>query len=162
VPANVFLDTSALLKRFVEERGSDTVRELLTEPTFRGYLFIARHLEPELISALNQRYRDAALAHRQVETALAEFRRVEDIFGLVPLNESVIQDAARILNSHRNAAIRAGDAFHLAALRYLRGTFLRGERLCMMSSDRSMLALAGRLGIESHDPERESVSVLRS
>jgi predicted nucleic acid-binding protein len=143
-------------------RYTDTVRELLTEPTFRGHLFIARHLEPELISALNQRYRDGALAHRQVETALTEFRRSEDIFGLVPLNESVIQDATRILNSHRNAAIRAGDAFHLAALRYLHGTSLRGERLCLMSSDRSMLALAGRLGIESHDPERNAVSVLRS
>lgn len=40
-PANVFLDTSALLKRFVEERGTHILETLLTDPDFRGRIFVA-------------------------------------------------------------------------------------------------------------------------
>lgn len=160
--ANVFLDTSALLKRFIEEAGSDVVKDLLTDPVFRGRLFLARHSEAALISALNERYRQTQLPHRRVQTLVADFRRLEPAFALVPLNVPVLTEAALVLNMHRNVAIHAGDAMNIAALRYAGRTALAKERVTLMSADQSMLSSARRLGIETHNPEKERLNLLRA
>lgn len=160
--ANVFLDTSALLKRFVEEPGSDVVKDLLTDPVFRGRLFLARHAEAELISALNERYRQTQLSHRRVQTLIADFRRLESAFALVPLNVPVLTEAALVLNMHRNVAIHAGDAMHIAALRYAARTALANERVVLMTADPNMLGSTRRLGIETHNPEKEGLNLLKA
>jgi predicted nucleic acid-binding protein len=156
------LDTSALLKRFVEEPGSDAVIELLADPVFRGRLFLAHHTEPEVVSALNERYRRTELSHRDVEKLVAQFRRIEGTFALVPLDPAVLNDATFVLNLHRTTAIHAGDAFHIAVVRYAARTMLLNERVVLVSADRSMLRSARRLGIEVHNPEQDSLSLLRT
>lgn len=160
-PANVFLDTSALLKRFVEERGTHILETLLTDPDFRGRIFVAAHVEPELVSALNGLYRQAGLSHRTVEKAVATYQRLQTVFAIVSLDTAVVNDAAFILNTHRTASIRAGDALHLAAMRYVGRTILESERLALVSADRSMLLVASRLGMETLNPEREGLGLLR-
>lgn len=160
VPANVYVDTSALLKRVVDEPGSTVVRSLLIHPDFRGRLFLAAHSEPELISALNEQYRQTILGHREVEVAVTNFRRIELIFAIVPLVDVVVNDASRILNSHRRSRIRAGDALHLAAMRYAGSNVLRNERFVLATADRPMIAVARQLGLETWNPEKHGLSLL--
>ena len=56
---NVFLDSSALAKRYVQETGSERVEEILADATSLGLSVIAL---TEVISALCRRRREAALA----------------------------------------------------------------------------------------------------
>lgn len=159
--ANLFLDTSALVKRFVQERGSDVMKELLTDDDFRGRLFIAQHTAPELTSALNERYRQTELSHKEVDAAVAEFADLQSIFAVVPVTPPVIDEASLILNLHRRSRIHAGDALHLGALRHASRTLLRNEPVILVTADRSMLAVAAQLGIEGFDPERHRINLLK-
>lgn len=160
MPANLYVDTSALLKRFIAEAGSDVVEEILTDFHFRGRLYIAAHTEPELISGLNEKYRQADLAHRDVQSSIARFKRLEGIFAVVALGPPVVAEASLVLNSHRNASIRGADALHLGALLYVSRTAARNERIVLVSADQAMRHVAYRLGIERFDPTRDRASVL--
>ena len=160
MPANLYVDTSALLKRFVAEAGSDVVQEILTDPHFRGRLYIAAHTEPELISGLNERYRQTELAHRDVQASIARFKRLEAIFAVVGLGPAVVAEASLVLNRHRTASIRGADALHLGALRYVSRTAVRNERIVLVSADRPMGHVAYRMGIEHFDPTGDLPHVL--
>ena len=65
-----FLDSSALVKRYVTETGSDWIRAL-TDPTVRNSLIIARITWVEVLSALAHRWREGL---SPLATLLAPFR----------------------------------------------------------------------------------------
>lgn len=156
----LFLDTNALLKRYVAERGSDRIQDILARPETRGRLFVAAHIEGELISKLNRDYRAGRLGLHDVEFALAQFKQQQGIFAIVPLSDEVLHDGHVILNTHRTAAIGSGDAYHLGALRYAARTALRNEMLVMVSADRALRRVCDRLGIRTYNPETEPLAAL--
>ena len=58
----LFLDSSAMAKRFIDEPGSQRVEDLCAEATALGLSVIC---VPEIISALRRRKRERALTPRQ-------------------------------------------------------------------------------------------------
>jgi hypothetical protein len=68
-----FLDSSALVKRYVTETGSSWIRDL-TDPGARNPLIIARITWVEVLSALARREREGSLTPDDVTQAIRAFR----------------------------------------------------------------------------------------
>jgi len=107
----IFLDSSALVKRYIEESGSSVIAELLAAAAELGVSVLC---VPEIISALNRRRREKVLApaqYRQIKAALG--RDVADAW-IVPVSIPVVGAAIGVLE---HSPVRAMDALHVAAAR---------------------------------------------
>ena len=105
----VYLDTSALVKRYVAEAGSDEVQTLLRGAEIVGTAAVA---QVEMAAALAKAMRMGALAREEGQSALGAF--LEDWPRLHRLRVTDL-----LLEMARNLAWREGlrgyDATHLAA-----------------------------------------------
>ena len=72
--ADFFLDTSALVKRHVNEVGSTWIRSL-TRPKAAHTLYIARITAVEVYSSITRRQRGRHLSPAQAGAMLGHFRR---------------------------------------------------------------------------------------
>jgi predicted nucleic acid-binding protein len=70
--ATLFLDSSALVKRYVAETGSRWVADLVTPPA-GNVVHISIVSGAEVVAALVRRQRAGSLAEEQASRAIAEF-----------------------------------------------------------------------------------------
>ena len=131
-----YLDSSAFAKRFIEERGSDTVESICARATELGLSVLC---VPEIISALTRRLRERMLTpaqYNQAKQRLLEDVRDADIITLTP---PVIGSAITVIEA---SPVRAVDALHVAcALEW-------GAEL-FASSDKQQLGAAKRAGLNT-------------
>lgn len=132
----VFADSSALVKRYVEEEGSERIDRVLGAASALGVSVLC---SPDIISTLNRRRREGDFPPRAYESTKATL--LEDLkdADVVHLTPEVLRRATRILESH---PLRAMDALHVAcALAW------GAERF--VSADRSQLRAASRSGLKT-------------
>jgi hypothetical protein len=144
-----FLDTSALVKRYVAEVGSRTVVELIAAPD--ANVLIADIARAEFASALNRRVRDGTISpeqHRVLKSAFA-FHLVDD-YLVAPLESSHISAACRVIDAH---GLRAYDGVQLAVALSLRDLLAgTGEVVRLVSADPRLNAAACAEGFAVIDP----------
>ena len=106
---NVFLDSSALAKRYVQEPGSDRVEEILSSASSLGISVIG---VTEVVSALCRRRREKKLSPPQYSMAKrALFEDIEDA-SIVNLTDQVVARAVSLLERW---PLRSSDALHVAS-----------------------------------------------
>ena len=128
-------------------------------PEFRGRLFVADHIEGELLSVLNKNFRRGILGKRGLGEAREEFyTHYPSIFAVVPPRPEIAEDALHILNRYAQHDITHPDALHLAAARYVAAT-LPAPDLVLVTSDGPLLAVANRVRVLLN-PEKDSLRVL--
>ncbi len=109
--SSYYLDASALVKRYVDETGSDWLRAIV-DPAQSPLLFTSHMTIVEVISAFARRVREGSLT-------LGEFATLRDAFRsdclseyqIMPPSVAVIDLACTLLERH---SLRAYDAVHLA------------------------------------------------
>jgi hypothetical protein len=72
--ATSFLDTSAVVKRYIGETGTAWV-QALTDPLIGGQIYVARITLVETVSAITRRQKSGHLATADATTALHDFRQ---------------------------------------------------------------------------------------
>jgi uncharacterized protein len=106
-----YLDTSALVKRYVAETGSAWVRRLLAHPA-QYVIYTAALAQAEVISALQRRVREGRLevaqAQRLGQRVTAHFAQR---YQVISITQAVVDQACVALQAH---PLRAADAIHLA------------------------------------------------
>jgi predicted nucleic acid-binding protein len=108
---NYYLDASALVKRYVDEVGSDWLRQLV-DPARDTAMFTSQMTIIEVISALARRMREGSLTHQAFATSRDAFWG--DCFreySIIPPSQSLVELACVLLEGHQ---LRAYDATHLA------------------------------------------------
>ena len=107
-----FFDSSALLKRYVNENGTTWVADL-TNPKAKNTLYIARITGAEIVSALTRRYKSGSLTINEFNTAIADFRHdFQSDYRIVEISETLILQAMDLAEKY---ALRGYDAVQLAA-----------------------------------------------
>ncbi len=104
----LFVDSSALAKKYVLEDGSETLDELLHDAS---QLALCTLLVPEIICGMNRRRREGILSkndYRKIRKQLLEDVRDAIVLQVTP---SVISRSVRLLETH---VLRAMDALHVA------------------------------------------------
>ena len=104
-----YFDTSALVKRYVQEADSDQVLAIWSTAQARA---VCRLAFAETHSAARRKQRERPDAHAVVETSLAEFGRDWRTFLIVEITADLDDLIQRLLADH---ALRAADTIHLAS-----------------------------------------------
>jgi len=107
--ATYFLDTSGLVKRYVQETGSGWVRGI-TDRGAGHHLVLARITEVEVVSALVRHQPPPANLALAVAAFQTDCRRRR--FRFIALRRAVVFQAARLSSTYR---LRSYDAVQLAA-----------------------------------------------
>ncbi len=119
----VFFDTSALTKRYVEEKGSDRVLALCGEAEIIGVSVLVL---PELISTLCRLVREGRLSAKDYQNLKFAVQADLADADLCDLSQEVFEQTVRCLESH---PMRALDALHVgSALAYQPDLFVSADR----------------------------------
>jgi predicted nucleic acid-binding protein len=110
----LYLDTSSLVKLYVEEAGSDSVRRLVAGA---GRIAVSIVAYPEARSAFARRRRERGLTPAGHRSAKAAFERDWSRTVRLAVTEDVYRAAASLAERH---ALKALDSLHLASFLSLR------------------------------------------
>jgi uncharacterized protein len=141
-----FLDTSAVVKRYIQENGSPWV-QALAAPTSGHALFVARITLAETVAAVTRRERGGHIAASAAATALADFQYdFARQYLVVDISASLVAKAAMLARTH---GLRAYDAVQLAAALEVHGF---APSLTLISADSGLNAAAAGEGCLVDDP----------
>jgi predicted nucleic acid-binding protein len=140
----VFLDTSALMKRYVDEQGREEVRLLCDDAETE--LGASRLAQVELHSALARKVRLGELTARAAESVRAVYSSdAARDYRLALVSDSVLLLAETLVARH---ILRAADAIHLASALLVASALPQGVPLSFVTADRQQAAAAEAEGLE--------------
>lgn len=150
----LFLDASALVKLYHEERGTRIMRTLFVDPEYVDAIFASDLVMLEVLARLTKHTR---LGGRKVQR---DFRRKlkmyaydrEQHLSMISTDKGVIQDAERIAVQYRDSGAGTLDLLHVAAARHLQ-RMLPEQPLVFVVADRKLRSLVERIGFRTLDPE---------
>jgi predicted nucleic acid-binding protein len=114
----LFFDTSALVKYFHIEEGSEYVTTLINDSN--NEIWVLELARIEFISALFRKYRANIIDNNQLESAIDGFETEYNIFNIEPLSQAVAIEAEYLLKKYgKTEGLRTLDALHFAAFRLI-------------------------------------------
>lgn len=125
-----FLDTSVLLKLYIEEEGSDRIHALVdsgAEVSVSSVSYVEMH------SALSRRSREGALGHASLDRILNAFEGDWFQFGKIRADDTLWKRAAKLCLKH---AIRSLDAIQLSTALF--GSEGQQERFVFLTADKRL------------------------
>jgi predicted nucleic acid-binding protein len=144
---NYYVDTSALIKRYLVETGSTWVRSF-TDSTAGNVIVVCDLTAVEVFSTLARRQREATIAAADIQTLqtrfLADFGRE---YLSVSLEEVVLSRARDLLNRY---PLRSLDAIQLASA--VEASNILGEPITFISADRNLLRAASSENFQIDTP----------
>lgn len=145
-----FIDSSALVKRYVSETGTTFVTNI-TDPATDHRLYVARITGVEVIAALARRGRAGDVAADALAAALSQFRQeFASMYRIVEITSSLLSDAMRLAETR---AVRGYDAVQLAAaLRVTAECTALGLSATLVSADADLNEAAVAEGLAVDDP----------
>ena len=145
-----FCDTSALVKRYVQETGSRWFRHEVD----RHNILIAHTTQVEVHAALATRYRAGTISIfslYQARNNVADHIR-RSLYQIRPLTESIVAKATSLLPHH---PLRAYDAVQLAtALDFLKSYVTETKRFRFLTADDQLEEAALAEGLKTDNPNR--------
>jgi predicted nucleic acid-binding protein len=140
--SSVYVDTSALVKFYYPEQGSDGVEQILLEA---DRVYISRLTVVEMASALTQKVRTGDLTKRTEALIWTAFQ--DDLHAgkveMVPLQDRHYSKAADIIREHGRAhGIKILDALHLSIAHGL-------QQVSLLCTDKVLLRVAAAMGIRT-------------
>jgi len=136
----VYLDTSALVKRYVIERESEKVIELTQSARVVATSIVTR---AEVAAALARAARLGALDDDRARQAQRRFSREWPDFARVPVTEALVARAERLAWDYE---LRGYDAVQLAAGLMWQESI--GEDVLLATFDRQLWGAASRAGLQ--------------
>jgi predicted nucleic acid-binding protein len=146
-----YFDSSALVKRHVDESGSAWVRSL-TRVKMAHTLYIAGITAVEVTSAITRRQRGGSLSPAQAGAILGHFNRhLTQRYLILELTSALLANA---MQSARAYGLRAYDAVQLAAALEVDRIYQTGGLgpIILVSADQELNAAAVAEGLLVDDP----------
>ena len=138
-----YFDTSALIKRYVDEDGRREVLQLL-----RSHDCVASALlSVELRSAFRRRVADGSLDAKRVPEILRRFAVDREFWALVEITSEVLRTAEILVANH---PLRTLDAIHVASAQRFAARMTAFE-LTFVSADARQSAVAASVGLPTKE-----------
>lgn len=146
-----YFDSSALIKRYITEDGTDWVRTIVMRSA--GHIIVlSRITTVEMVSALARRKREGSISSRQMRAIRHLIERHETReYSILGLTGVVAKLAEDLLNRH---VLRAYDAVQLATALQANAQLsaARLSSLVFASADKRLLLAADNEGLPIEDP----------
>jgi predicted nucleic acid-binding protein len=145
-----FLESTAFVKLFVQEAGTDAIIRLM-EATEDNRKLISAGTPLEVYAALKRRERAGGIAAEDSEAARSILRVEAARMVQQPLNPAVLEAARQLLDRHE---LRSSEAIQLGAAVVAREMF-QGMEIIFVSADPPLLKAARLERFETLDPTAE-------
>ena len=146
-----FLDSSALVKRYVPETGTNWVQAIAAPDTGHS-LSLAQIAWVEVLSALARRQREGSLPARDISEIIQEFRiDLDTQYQVIKLDQTLCELAGQLLLMY---PLRAYDAVQLASGLRFQSNFASVPSLSLvfLSADERLLTIAQAEGLLTDNP----------
>ena len=145
-----FLDTSTVVKRYVQEVGTPWV-QALAAPAAAHSLFLVRITLAEMVAAVTRQERGGYISGPAAATALADFEYdFVHQYLIVEVSAPLVEQAAALAKAH---ALRGYDAVQLAAVLQVHSL---APSVTLLSADTGLNAAAVAEGLFVDDPNAHS------
>ena len=145
-----FLDSTAFVKLFVQEAGTDAIIRLM-EATEDNRKLLSAGTPLEVYAALKRREREGGISYADSEAARNILRVEAARMVQQPLNPAVLEAARQLLDKHE---LRSTEALQLGAAVVAREMF-QGMDIVFVSSDQRLLDGAKAEHFETMNPASE-------
>ena len=143
---NLFFDTSALVKFFHEEEGTEAVTDLILD--VNNQIWISGLARLEFLSTVFRRFRNKELDEERLNTAVHSFENQVDRFNIEPLGHAVLEEATFLLKNHgRRHGLKALDALHLGTY-----SLISEDDWAFVASDENLCGVAKLIGYNAINP----------
>lgn len=146
-----YLDTSALVKRYLVEQGTTWIRQL-SDPLVRNTIIISEVTLVEAAAALAARYRGGFIDLIERDAAVDLLLRHADTeYILVPLGRTTIDRALALTQQHR---LRGYDAVQLATALIVHAQYCAAgvPIMTFLSADNDLITAARAEGVIADNP----------
>ena len=159
----LYLDASALVKRYINEAGSTEINQIILQAQAVGTVAIS---QAEVSAALSKTVRMKVLTKQDALTSLELFRSDRSDLARIQVTEAVINQADALVWTHN---LRGYDAVHLAAALVWQKSL--GLNVTLAAFDRQLWTSAKQAGLLTYptdltamlaDWERQAASPLNS
>jgi predicted nucleic acid-binding protein len=157
----LYVDSSALIKHYVREVGTDALNAKLSEVSVqRSEVFISKLGYAEILATFARRVRENPSLKAETDLLKREFEYDWALnLNQVELDAGVLLQIPRLVTDY---PLKAADAIHLASALRLRDALKLGVRLAAASgpvefaaSDKQLKTAATAEGFPVFDPERQ-------
>ena len=148
-----YQDTSALVKRYKTEEGSETV-DYLYDNLPRGHSLAISFLTVlEFVSAIRRLMKEGSISDEEFRDVLSTFSHEVESLLIRSIDDKIVAEALTFVTKH---GLKSADSIHLATVMELRGIMEGvGESVIFVCDDEE-LANAGRAeGLEVINPRKE-------
>jgi predicted nucleic acid-binding protein len=146
-----FFDSSALVKRYISERGTPWIRSLLP-PNTANVILIANVTQVEIMSGILRRMREKQISQRTAQAirVLVDHHASRE-YTVIGMSPAIIEYAENILEKH---PLRAYDSIQLASALEANTQLLATglQPLVFVSADNRLLTAASLEGLQTDDP----------
>jgi hypothetical protein len=148
----IFLDSSALVKRYVEETGSTQVTTMVAEAEAAA---VSRLAYAEVLSAITLRFKGGDISRRSLDKIKPALKADWERLIIIELRNPIWSLADRLIADH---GLKASDSIHLSSALWLKQT-LKTD-LIFVASGVELLAAAQREKLKTTNPQGQE-SLLR-
>ena len=143
---NLFFDTSALVKFFHEEQGSEIVTDLIID--LENTVHVSDLARLEFISFLYRRYRNKELDEKALDEAISGFYEEYFRFNVEPLGHAVLQQAEELLIIYgKTYGLRTLDALHLATF-----FLIKEDNWIFVANNDNLISVTKAIGASAFNP----------
>lgn len=148
----LFFDTSALIKFFHEEDGTDVVTKLITSKDNEVWILDLCRLE--FISALYRRFRNNEIDENILNEAINGFEEEITRFQVEPLSQIVIHEAESLLKKYgKKHGLRTLDSLHLGCF-----SLVSEENWYFVAADENLCRVVESMGFKTINPIKNNYS----
>jgi len=137
----VYLDASALVKRYIEEDGTKEVNALIDEADYSVTNLISR---AEVSAAIMRASRMNIIRRDEALEAIGRFRSEWESLQRLPVTEATVEEADNLVGDHD---LRGYDAVHLAAAKIWQEAI--GELILFATFDQKLHNVALSVELEA-------------
>ena len=144
----IYLDSSALVKRYVQEEGTDFVKSILAG---NGLITTSKLTYPEILSALMRKVRAGEIERKTFNGIVETFDKDWDHVLVLDFHNDLLQIVKGLIEKH---PLKAADAIHLSSALWLK--LSSKADITFVASDLNLLKAAGSERLQVMNPLNEA------
>lgn len=143
----IYFDSSALVKRYVEEDGSDTVESILSDNEDVD-IITSKLTYAEMHSAFKRKEREGNISEKQLNEGVNNFEEDWKQLLNVEIHDELLPVIKKVIHKY---TLRGADAIHLSSALWF-NKLVRTD-VTFVASDKNLLKVAISEGLQAINPQ---------
>jgi predicted nucleic acid-binding protein len=144
----IYLDSSALVKRYIKEIGSERVESMMNSTT---NIATSKLAYPELLSVFWRKYRERDISREGFDRIVNEFEADWEYLHIIEFKNDLLSIIKKLFGEH---SLRGADTVHLASALWLKK--MAGRGLTFVASDLNLIKAAEKERLVVINPNKDS------